>query len=433
MPSNALYLLLLCCRSEEEEEEEEGRLVMYLVPRVDHLLLAEDEDEEDVGDAGADDVANTLKVLTAKLEDLRTCHDLILKHGAALQKSLSELEALDTSTQDLNAKTKTVNERATLFRISSNAMINVCNGGGAVDAVTLSYERRGCGCWGRSRREIFTRGDRQGDAVRHTCTQAVVVKVGHLGRKDGDTPVRVRCLAGGTPVLTTDMPLGDLLRGLKTTTVGDPAVLIFSVEEGKLQATAGQEQTFAALFCNAPSTVRETPPSSGDCPAEVLPRPGHEYFLDEEIKHEIGDGYPPGIKQEDVGIITCCDYLLNLTLRCGPCLEAAKDPRYSVRGYLKWLDRRYSYCGEVQNPRQEEDDEYSPQIDEEERNSDGEYFPQIDEEERNSDGEYSPQIDEEERNSDGEYSPQIDEEERNSDDEYSPQINLFYYNLFYKF
>ncbi|XP_064088994.1 oxysterol-binding protein 1-like isoform X4 [Macrobrachium nipponense] len=86
----------------------------------------EDEDEEDVGEAGRDDVGNTLKVLTAKLEDLRTCHDLIIKHGAALQKSLAELETLD-NTHDLTPKTKTVNERATLFRISSNAMINACN------------------------------------------------------------------------------------------------------------------------------------------------------------------------------------------------------------------------------------------------------------------------------------------------------------------
>ncbi|XP_069989952.1 oxysterol-binding protein 1 isoform X12 [Penaeus vannamei] len=88
--------------------------------------MLQDEDEEDVSESGRDDVSNTLKVLTAKLEDLRTCHDLIMKHGAALQKSLAELEALD-STQDLTAKIKTVNERATLFRISSNAMINACN------------------------------------------------------------------------------------------------------------------------------------------------------------------------------------------------------------------------------------------------------------------------------------------------------------------
>ncbi|XP_042856242.1 oxysterol-binding protein 1-like isoform X4 [Penaeus japonicus] len=89
-------------------------------------FMLQDEDEEDVSESGRDDVSNTLKVLTAKLEDLRTCHDLIMKHGAALQKSLAELEALD-NTQDLTAKIKTVNERATLFRISSNAMINACN------------------------------------------------------------------------------------------------------------------------------------------------------------------------------------------------------------------------------------------------------------------------------------------------------------------
>ena len=47
---------------------------------------------------------------------------------------MSELEVLDASTQDLTAKTKTVNERATLFRISSNAMINV-----SVDLVLESY------------------------------------------------------------------------------------------------------------------------------------------------------------------------------------------------------------------------------------------------------------------------------------------------------
>ncbi|XP_037775392.1 oxysterol-binding protein 1-like, partial [Penaeus monodon] len=45
-------------------------------------LESEDEDEEDVSESGRDDVSNTLKVLTAKLEDLRTCHDLIMKHGA---------------------------------------------------------------------------------------------------------------------------------------------------------------------------------------------------------------------------------------------------------------------------------------------------------------------------------------------------------------
>ena len=56
------------------------------------------------------------------MENLKTCFDLITKHGAALQRALGELE----SGEDLASKNKIVNERATLFRISSNAMINAC-------------------------------------------------------------------------------------------------------------------------------------------------------------------------------------------------------------------------------------------------------------------------------------------------------------------
>uniref|UniRef100_A0A3P8SN16 Oxysterol-binding protein n=1 Tax=Amphiprion percula TaxID=161767 RepID=A0A3P8SN16_AMPPE len=66
-----------------------------------------------------------LKTLASKLDDLSTCNELIGKHGAALQRSLSELEDLRGST-DSTDKVKTVNERATLFRITSNAMINAC-------------------------------------------------------------------------------------------------------------------------------------------------------------------------------------------------------------------------------------------------------------------------------------------------------------------
>lgn len=65
-----------------------------------------------------------LKTLASKLDDLSTCNELIGKHGAALQRSLSELEELRGST-DSTDKVKAVNERATLFRITSNAMINV--------------------------------------------------------------------------------------------------------------------------------------------------------------------------------------------------------------------------------------------------------------------------------------------------------------------
>lgn len=60
--------------------------------------------------------------MSFRLENLKTCYDLITKHGSALQRALTELE----SGEDLTSKNKIVNERATLFRISSNAMINAC-------------------------------------------------------------------------------------------------------------------------------------------------------------------------------------------------------------------------------------------------------------------------------------------------------------------
>ncbi|XP_078681386.1 oxysterol-binding protein 1-like isoform X1 [Branchiostoma floridae x Branchiostoma belcheri] len=90
---------------------------------------ASDDDEDGQSHTSPDknEIQNTLRILSAKLEDLNTCNDLIAKHGAALQRSLSELEMLDKeNSTDVQSKVKAVNERATLFRITSNAMINAC-------------------------------------------------------------------------------------------------------------------------------------------------------------------------------------------------------------------------------------------------------------------------------------------------------------------
>lgn len=70
------------------------------------------------------EMENAIKTLNSRLEDLQTCNELISKHGIALQRSLSELESHDNA-QDVATRMKAINERATLFRISSNAMINV--------------------------------------------------------------------------------------------------------------------------------------------------------------------------------------------------------------------------------------------------------------------------------------------------------------------
>ncbi|XP_033947063.1 oxysterol-binding protein 2 isoform X3 [Pseudochaenichthys georgianus] len=82
-------------------------------------------DEEPTSQSDRSELQGTLKILVSKLDDLSTCNDLIAKHGAALQRSLSELEGLKVPVEG-GEKIKAVNERATLFRITSNAMINAC-------------------------------------------------------------------------------------------------------------------------------------------------------------------------------------------------------------------------------------------------------------------------------------------------------------------
>ncbi|XP_056265200.1 oxysterol-binding protein 1-like isoform X1 [Pseudoliparis swirei] len=71
------------------------------------------------------EIQSTLRTLGSKVEDLNTCNDLIVKHGSALQRSLSELEGIRVA-GDMGEKMRQVTERATLFRITSNAMINAC-------------------------------------------------------------------------------------------------------------------------------------------------------------------------------------------------------------------------------------------------------------------------------------------------------------------
>ncbi|XP_008571230.1 PREDICTED: oxysterol-binding protein 2 isoform X2 [Galeopterus variegatus] len=84
-----------------------------------------DDDEETASPADKGEIHHTLKNLSLKLDDLSTCNDLIAKHGAALQRSLNELDGLKIPSES-GEKLQVVNERATLFRITSNAMINAC-------------------------------------------------------------------------------------------------------------------------------------------------------------------------------------------------------------------------------------------------------------------------------------------------------------------
>lgn len=70
-----------------------------------------------------------IKDLTRRLDDLQACNDLMLKQASALQRALADLEMLEPPSPELAAKFKIVSERATLFRIAANAMINVSPNG----------------------------------------------------------------------------------------------------------------------------------------------------------------------------------------------------------------------------------------------------------------------------------------------------------------
>lgn len=95
-----------------------------LVFLIVHSSIDDSGDEGPLAQPDRALIQGALKTLASKLDDLSTCNELIGKHGAALQRSLSELEDLRAPTDGAD-KLKTVNERATLFRITSNAMINV--------------------------------------------------------------------------------------------------------------------------------------------------------------------------------------------------------------------------------------------------------------------------------------------------------------------
>lgn len=84
----------------------------------------EDEEEVEEGSGSPEEWAGVVRELQARLEDLQTCSDLIAKHGGGLQRALGELEN-NPDPESAQGKSKAVSEKATLFRIASNAMINV--------------------------------------------------------------------------------------------------------------------------------------------------------------------------------------------------------------------------------------------------------------------------------------------------------------------
>ncbi|XP_055355969.1 oxysterol-binding protein 1-like [Paramacrobiotus metropolitanus] len=80
----------------------------------------EDDEEEDVSKS---DLQAVIRNLSSKIDELNACHEQISKQGRALQGLIVELENLSIP-PDASAKAKAVVERATLFRLTSTALLN---------------------------------------------------------------------------------------------------------------------------------------------------------------------------------------------------------------------------------------------------------------------------------------------------------------------
>ncbi|XP_075983894.1 oxysterol binding protein [Anticarsia gemmatalis] len=117
-------------RAHDEVERQSWVTALELAKAKAIRAQESDDDEDQMGSGVAvvgsnevesEDAGGIARELGARFHDLRTCSELVARHGAALQRSLVDLEIPPTDT------TKQVSERATLFRISCNAMMNACS------------------------------------------------------------------------------------------------------------------------------------------------------------------------------------------------------------------------------------------------------------------------------------------------------------------
>ncbi|OQV25318.1 Oxysterol-binding protein 1 [Hypsibius exemplaris] len=81
------------------------------------------EDDDDQEDVNRNDLQTVIRNLNLKIDELTACHEQISKQGRALQTLIVELEGLNIPA-DASSKSKAVVERATLFRLTSSALLN---------------------------------------------------------------------------------------------------------------------------------------------------------------------------------------------------------------------------------------------------------------------------------------------------------------------
>ncbi|CAH0548933.1 unnamed protein product [Brassicogethes aeneus] len=111
--------------SEFERQSWVTALELAKAKAIRNMESEEDDDEAEDGPGGVEDWSGVVRKLEAQLNDLQTCSELIGKHWKCLVKPLGEMET-NADPDAIQGKVKEVCERATLFRISTNAMINAC-------------------------------------------------------------------------------------------------------------------------------------------------------------------------------------------------------------------------------------------------------------------------------------------------------------------
>lgn len=112
--------------SEVERQSWVTALELAKAKAIRNMESEEDEEETEDGTGSPEDWSGAMRELQNRLDNVKTCSTLITKHGAALQRELGELENIVDS-DSAQGKSKALGERATLFRVASNAMMNACS------------------------------------------------------------------------------------------------------------------------------------------------------------------------------------------------------------------------------------------------------------------------------------------------------------------
>ncbi|MPC46702.1 hypothetical protein E2C01_040427 [Portunus trituberculatus] len=117
-----------------------------------------------------------------------------------------------------------------------SAHLEVVGQCGGADRLTLCLPRsRGKG--GRRLLGAFSFPSAGKGAGQHKSAY-ILVAVGRVAKKNGTTPVRVDILAGESLVARREIPLADLLAGLKANRIGRRSALFFSLKTGQAEDAA---------------------------------------------------------------------------------------------------------------------------------------------------------------------------------------------------